>query len=684
MPRAILAMACVAMLLLCGCLSHAAVTLVSSFETPADLAQWDVSDGTAELSAQHATAGQMALHLTWPQGRGILLSKGALPEDWSRYELLKLDAYNPGAPFHMTLRTDDADGATISSWYHYLRTGKTTLEFSVAALGEKVDLKRLKMVHLRIDSPVDHPVEVYFDNLRFTVGEPREVYQPESRPAARPVPERPNLVSNGDFELGLQNWGSWGSWDGGDYSFGTADGDNAYSGQFSAAVFCNRKGRGGIFSRPRALPATGTYTLSFWAKASEPSQIMYGLEGDGITNYQRTPVTTEWQKLEMQTPVEAGKRPGVYLMSIGPGSVYFDEVTLAGEGMPAETATTAADQKPAKVECRGDVLLVNGKPFFAIGIYRASPADLKGTAFNCLPGWDSSDQATLDACAAAGIYMMPDLTGLTRGHLPQQAARCIESLKNHPALLAWYVCDEPDHGSWTVPPDELELARRVLRAADPNHPTCAVIMPWAESNLYAYADCLDILMADPYPIGSKKPTDFSSVTRANDVMRRATKSARPTWSVIQGTAEATPEEETAVVYLSLTHGARGVLFWEYDDAHKNPAVWAQIVKLAEEMRALTPALTSPDAAQPAKASSEAVSVLVKQAPDGLTILAINGSDKPATGVKVTVPGLGTRTGERLFEAAAGLAIKAQEGAISDDFAPYERHVYRFAGRFSGQ
>ena len=25
----------------------------------------------------------------------------------------------------------------------------------------------------------------------------------------------PNLLTNGDFELGLQGWGSWGQWDGG-------------------------------------------------------------------------------------------------------------------------------------------------------------------------------------------------------------------------------------------------------------------------------------------------------------------------------------------------------------------------------------------------------------------------------------------------------------------------------------
>jgi hypothetical protein len=677
MPQALLALIPLLALMLCPVPGDAAVTPVCSFETPADLGMWAVTEGSCELSDQHATEGRMALHITWPSGRGMIVNRGALPSDWSKYEFLKVDVYNPGAPVHVTLRTDDANGATISSWYHYLRTGKTTLEFSLAALREKIDPGRIQMAHIRVDPPVERGIELYVDNVRFTVGEPRAVYKPESKAEVRAVPQRANMITNADFELGLQDWGSWGSWDGGSYTFGTADGENAHSGRYAAAIFCSRKGRGGIMTSPLPMPATGRYTLSFWTKASEDSQVMYGLEGGGFSRYQRAPVGAEWQRMELPVDVEAGKRLRVYLMSVGPGTVYLDEVTLVGDQMPGQGGAARAGLEPGKVECRGDVVMVDGKPFFAIGIYRAAPSDLAGTAFNCIPGWDSSDQATLDACSAAGIYMMPDLSGLMRGHLPQQAALCIPQLMNHPAVLAWYVCDEPDHEAWTVPPDEMELARQVLRAADPNHPTCTVVMPWAESNLYGYADCTDILMADPYPIGNKKPTDFSSVVRANDIMRRATKLSKPTWSVIQGTAAATPEEETAVVYLSVTHGARGVLFWEYSDARKNPAVWKQIVTLADELRQLTPALTSPDTAEAARASNGAVSVLAKQGPDGVTVIAVNGSDAPATGVQITIPGLGTRLGERLFGATAGLRIRAQDGVISDDFAGYERQVYRF-------
>jgi hypothetical protein len=75
---------------------------------------------------------------------------------------------------------------------------------------------------------------------------------------------------------------------------------------------------------------------------------MYGLAGDGASNYRRSPVTTDWQKIEMPIQAQAGRRARIYLMSTGPGTVYFDEVTLVAVDTAAPTATAAAGLKPAR------------------------------------------------------------------------------------------------------------------------------------------------------------------------------------------------------------------------------------------------------------------------------------------------------------------------------------------------
>jgi len=657
-----------------GCAqAPAEVFPVTSFETQGDLQAWEIQ-GQSALSDEWASDGKQSLKLTFDQGKGLLLNRSALPGDWSQYELLKVDVYNTGPQFSVTLRTDDADGATISSWYHPVRSGASTLDFHVRGLAEKIDVSRIQMAHLRIDPPVERPLEWFVDNLRFTVGEPTEEAKVEVPPEVAPISERPgNLLANADFELGFQHWGSWGMWDGGQYEFGTASGENAHSGRYSAAVICNKLGRGGIFCAPITIPADGSYTYSFWVKASEPSAIRFGgsVGGDHFWDEQ---VGAEWQRVERVLDFAAGDEGRMYLMSIGPGVVYFDEVTLAGKTPPTQQATGAATG-PAQVEVRGTTLYVNGKPFFPIGIYRASPEDLKGTSFNCIPGWDQADAATLDACLEAGVYMMPDLTGLMRGHLAYQAPLAIAAVRNHPAVLCWYVCDEPDHEKWNVGADEVKLATRLLHEADPNHPTVSVVMQWAESNLYRFADSLDILATDIYPIRAEKPSDLSRIAYGTAVMRRAVGNSKPIWTVVQSTEQGTEAEHYAATYLALTEGADGILYWEFESGHKRPEVWQAILKITGELAELTPALCQEDAAEQPTASDARVHCILKSGPAGDYLIAVNESHEDAGSVALTLPQAGGGQVEVLFE---GRRVPVTDAVIRDTFGGYARHVYRLA------
>ena len=82
----------------------------------------------------------------------------------------------------------------------------------------------------------------------------------------------------------------------------------------------------------------------------------------------------------------------------------------------------------------------------------------------------------------------------------EKKIRLIEEIKtfmNHPALLAWYISDEPN--GFKIPPESLEEIYRIVRETDPWHPVSMVFMaPFLSSKKYANA--LDIVMADPYPV----------------------------------------------------------------------------------------------------------------------------------------------------------------------------------------
>lgn len=115
----------------------------------------------------------------------------------------------------------------------------------------------------------------------------------------------------------------------------------------------------------------------------------------------------------------------------------------------------------------------------------------------------------LDLCARLGIKVNYNLCSLTINHRSRnldgehaeetrlQALREeIKRVKDHPALLSYYIADEPDgHG---IKPEVLKRYYDTIHEIDPYHPISVVII----SSLPArrYAEAYDIIMADPYPI----------------------------------------------------------------------------------------------------------------------------------------------------------------------------------------
>jgi hypothetical protein len=327
------------------------------------------------------------------------------------------------------------------------------------------------------------------------------------------------------------------------------------------------------------------------------------------------------------------------------------------------------------VEIRGTVTYVNGQPFFPIGFYNADPDALQGTGFNFIcrdPGPGTPGLEFLDRCQADGVMVAANLEGVMRAHVPWQAPKATEELRNHPAVFGWYVCDEPDHAQWTVAPPEMRLATRLLHEADPNHPTWTVVMPWADSNIYQYADTVDIIGTDMYPIADYH-RNLSEVARATETLRRSVKDERPVWMVTEATAKATPDEEYAMTYLALTHGANGIVYWVFDDAHGDPQIWKTMVSISLELKELTPALVAPAAANQPTAANPNIHCLAKQPKDQLVLLTVNASPEAQPAVPITLPGAKDQATVRvLFE---DRTVAVQQGRLTDDFGPYERHVY---------
>ena len=163
--------------------------------------------------------------------------------------------------------------------------------------------------------------------------------------------------------------------------------------------------------------------------------------------------------------------------------------------------------------------LVDGKPFLPLGMYVSVLDDeaiskFTNGVFNCImpynPRREQLDREQLDAAHAAGlkvIYSIKDMVwgsqyvrkGLeTREKSLAAIRKVVESVKGHPALLAWYVNDEaPEH---QIGP--LREVNEMIHTIDPDHPTWAVTdKPWHARSFIGSYDCIGM---DPYPIGNNR------------------------------------------------------------------------------------------------------------------------------------------------------------------------------------
>src|SRR5690349_774560 len=99
-------------------------------------------------------------------------------------------------------------------------------------------------------------------------------------------------------------------------------------------------------------------------------------------------------------------------------------------------SASAQTQPATKVGFRGDgIALVNGKPFFPIGIWVYAIdsnvlAEIHEHQFNAVIG-NSVAPEHLDLLAQRGLMAVP------------MAGDAFVQRSRHPALLAWYLSDEP-------------------------------------------------------------------------------------------------------------------------------------------------------------------------------------------------------------------------------------------------
>ncbi|MBP5300163.1 MAG: carbohydrate binding domain-containing protein [Victivallales bacterium] len=348
-----------------------------------------------------------------------------------------------------------------------------------------------------------------------------------------------------------------------------------------------------------------------------------------------------------------------------------EEITLKAEVLNPEGAVVNAVERnslvmetpaPPAGACIIDEkgrAFVDGKPFLPIGLYLSdlrNPDDLArlmGSPFNCfmpyhsiglaLPGQQKPPytiekiRALLDVvhrngkkiifsvkdffptaqlqnyvAAACKQLEMPDATP------EEMVERLVTGLRDHPAILAWYLNDEISLSKVEMVNDR----RKLLNRLDPWHPSWGVLCDFNEASYFANA--CDVFGVDPYPLGKKMdPRTQQTVVTAMEAF--ADSGLAACWCVPQlfnwGTYQARRKPETypefvepsedemrAMTLLMAIRGAKGFIYYSDFDLKRptdpnsfNPAVeppetfanrWHDICEVARLLQELAPFLLS--------------------------------------------------------------------------------------------
>ena len=409
----------------------------------------------------------------------------------------------------------------------------------------------------------------------------------------------------------------------------------------------------------------------------------------------------------LRLPFLINFKPAIYKVE-----ARIDYKAIPGVRYEANTDLIILGYKPNEVKTDRFTggLIVNKLPFFPFGFYCYSPVYstlpeeevVKG--FNVMSPYQkitpesfNERKAYMDRCAELGMKVNYNLLsvsggggvgskieGLSDNEKKERLITEIKTFRDHPALLGWYIADEPNGKS--VTPDKLEEIYKTVKENDPWHPVSIVFMaPYLTAK--KYSDALDIVMADPYPIPDHPvslPGDVASQ------LKTEFRGKKPFWIVPQAfgggelwSREPTIQEIRSMTWQSIINGATGIQYFVRQGLSyfpKSAATWSECGRMAVEVAELTPWLLSDEETLPVQSSSGNVIVTSRKHNGQLVIMAVNKINEPVS-VSFRVAGLSAGKARVLFE---NRFISYWGGVIADQLSALGSQVYLINTKFNNQ
>ena len=359
------------------------------------------------------------------------------------------------------------------------------------------------------------------------------------------------------------------------------------------------------------------------------------------------------------------------------------------------------------------MILIDGKPFFPIGIYSMAKKpwnnnsfyqgvqDLREAGFNLTHNYisvrNSNFNEFLDAARKNGIKVF--IAGSPNGancKNMDQIVNTIRKERNNPDILAWYLADDSS-SHWS--PEELAEMSDAVRAVDPSRITAQADGVGGYSS---FANSTDVFLPEIYPgLDEKSELDSGCVPyvimKVKGSFERIELEGRPrvsVWAIISFfrgwgiNRYATLRELRAMSYAAIIYGAQGITWYTYSagdhtrnfGASQFPESWKVITTLTKELNAMIPVFCERKAAQqpeitilsgPEKdaLNNPSIAGLLKIHDGKSYYMTVNSADA-AVKASFAIPGV--KAGKVLFE---NRDVELQDGKLTDTFAPYDVHIY---------
>lgn len=362
-----------------------------------------------------------------------------------------------------------------------------------------------------------------------------------------------------------------------------------------------------------------------------------------------------------------------------------------------------------KIERVNGGIFTNGLVMIPFGFYTNFPVELSLLdeeavhGFNMISPYQKNDKKSLksrkaymDRCADLGMRVnynicsvaggggavTSKIEGLSAEEKSAMLRKEIEQFRDHPALLTWYIADQPDARNF--PADSLISVYQLIKELDPYHPV--TILLESPRNAAKYSQVADIIMTAPFPVPQGSILEVKDYTR---IPKTEFWLEKPVWIVPQvfggnewWKREPNPAEVRAMTYMAIINGASGIQYFIRSAPNsfpKSASTWSECATLATEINELAPDIISPHPAPVLVSDNPGIHAKAWNRAGLVTIAVVNDKPDPAEfKLKMKDWDL-TIVADLLFENRKLVIV---DGVVTDMIDGLGTRIYRFDSRLT--